>query len=80
VRSADKTQNGVQCDLTKEQIEQDIEAYRNRLNRAEARPNDLPRKLIGRKLRQTRQVLLSEIRHVRTLIGYAQEALAEATD
>jgi predicted nucleic acid-binding Zn-ribbon protein len=76
----DSTQNIIQCDLTRKQIENDIEAYQNRLNRAEAKLNDLPHSLMGRKLRDARRVLLSEIRHVKTLIDYAQEALAEIGD
>lgn len=77
---ADKTQNKTQCDLTKEQIKRDIKAYRDRLNRAQAKLNELPRKLIGRKLTQARRVLIAEIKHVKTLIGYAEGALAEVED
>jgi hypothetical protein len=65
-------------ELTKEQIECDIEAYRDRLSKAEDKLNELPEGLKGRKLAQTRRVLLSEIRHVKTLIGYAQEALNDS--
>lgn len=62
--------------LTKEQIECDIETYKDRISRAEGKLSELPGRLKGRKLAQTRRVLLSEIRHVKTLIGYAEEALA----
>ena len=67
-------------ELNKDQIEQDIETYQGRLSRAQTKLNELPRNLMGKKLKQTRRVLLSEIRHVRTLIDYAQEALAEVGD
>jgi hypothetical protein len=66
--------------LTKEQIERDVKAYQDRLSRAEAKLGELPGRLWGRKLVQTRRVLLSEIRHIKTLIGYAREALAEVAD
>ena len=67
-------------ELNKEQIERDIQDYQDRLSKAQTKLNELPRKLKGLKLRQTRRVLLSEIRHVRTLLDYAQEALAEVED
>ena len=63
--------------LTEESIRADIKAYQDRLSRAEAKLFDLPGGLKGRKLAQTRRVLLSKIRHVQTLINYAQEALTE---
>lgn len=70
--------------LTKEEIERDIAAYQDRLSRAEAKLKDLPNK--GKtwkersKVRATRRVLLAEIRHVRTLINYAEAALTEVVD
>jgi hypothetical protein len=76
----DKTQNRVQCILTREQIEHDIEAYEDRLRMAQDKLSVLPGRLRGRKLAQTRRALLSEIRHVKTLIGYAQGALMEVAD
>ena len=66
--------------LTEEMIRADIAAYQNRLSRAEDKLNELPGGLNGRKLAQTRRVLLSEIRRVQTLIKYAQGALAEVVD
>ena len=68
-------------ELTRGQIRQDIEAYQDRLSKVEAKLNDLPQKghtwKENNKIRETRRALLSEIRHVKTLIGYAQQALAE---
>jgi hypothetical protein len=66
--------------LTKKQIERDIETYQDRLSKAEAKLSGLPGRLWGRKLTRTRRALLSEIKHVKTLTGYAQEALAEMID
>ena len=80
MRLADRTQNEIQCELSKEEIEKDIEVYRKRLDRAGAKLNELPRKLMGRKLRERRQALISEIQHVQQLIEYATDALSEMAD
>ena len=67
-------------ELNKKQIEHEIRSYQDRLGKAQAKLNELPRKLKGLKLKQARRALLSEIRHARTLISYATEALAEVED
>jgi hypothetical protein len=71
-------------ELNKEQIERDIKAYRDRLGRAEAKLNDLPKKgstwKESSKIRLTRRALLSEIRHIKTLMSYANEALVGVAD
>ena len=66
--------------MNKKQIEHEIRSYQDRLGKAQAKLNELPRKLKGLKLKQARRALLSEIRHARTLISYATEALAEVED
>jgi lipid II:glycine glycyltransferase (peptidoglycan interpeptide bridge formation enzyme) len=66
--------------ITRLDIKRDITKYRNRLSKLQKRLEGLPidgKIREGRKLKQTRQRLQSEIAHVEGLINLAQEALNE---
>jgi hypothetical protein len=71
-------------ELTKEQIERDIEDYGARLGKAKAKLNDLPQQgntwKERNRIRLARRALLSEIQLLKTMIGYARQALAEVVD
>ena len=62
-------------ELTKEQIEQDIEGYQDRLSNAQEKLAAMPVK--GKRIRAPRRKLEAEAAHVLGLIRLASEALAD---
>ncbi len=67
--------------LTREQIEQDIKAYQDRLDKAQDKLTDLPVRGSSwkdtRKIKVTRHRLEAEVVHVQGLIRLASAALTE---
>ena len=65
--------------ITDEGIRQDIEQFRERISKAQAKLNELPDTAWTpkdrKKLKTQRKVLVDEIAHVKGLINIAEEAL-----
>lgn len=67
--------------LTDEMVLEDIQGFRNRIQRAEEKLAVLPGGYLPypehKRRKQQRRYLEDDIQHIQTLIGYAKEALSD---